>query len=211
MVRPPRQPASLSLKGTALLVLLLVAAPSFILSCSQFRGDLAINSLGEARFSLKPDFRTVQYKKRNANGVTIILSDLDAEDIRNGRFSSGSVLIIDMFLRPKAGATPIEGTATNATFRHVIFVNDDLVGIYGGGGFVYPTSKPSADSFSGEIFNSTLQIIQKSDDFVDRLGSLEITGSVMATRKEEEVTEMAYQINTEVSRRLGQVYFVLYD
>lgn len=210
MVRPPRQPASPSFKGTALFVWLL-AAPLCILSCSQFRGDLAIKSLGQTAFSLKPQFQTVQYKKRNANGVTIVLSDLAPEDIRNGRFSSGSVLIIDMFLRPKAGATPIEGTATNATFTHVIFVNDDLVGIYGGGGFVYPTSKPSADSFSGEIFNSTLQIIQKSDDFVDRLGSLEITGSVVATHKDKEVTDMAYQINTEVSRRLGQVYFVLND
>lgn len=182
-----------------------------LISCKTTSGEIDMVSLANTNLRITPNFQSVLYRKHANGAVTIILSDLPRSALTNGQFSGGTVLVIDMFLRPKAGATPIEGTATNATFRDVIFPDDTIVGVYGGGGFLYPTSKVSSDSWSGEIFNATLELVRSNKGFADRMRVLKMTGNIDAARDDEAVSAIATQLNTEVSRRLGSVYFVVSD
>jgi len=176
-------------------------------------GDLTIQSSAADAAGARIDarFQTIIYRKRDDNSATIVLSDIERPRLVTGEYTEGQVLVIDMFVRPKAGATPIDRTATNATFRHVILAGEDVVGVYGGGGFFFPTSSVPSEGLGGEVFHASLQHIASSEGFVDRLKTVVIQGRLLAERADEAVARIAYQLNTEVSRRLGRVYFVMND
>ncbi len=177
--------------------------------CKGSHGSLTLVSSSGSGLQIKPDFQTVIYRERSANEVMVLMTDLSVDALRQGDFANAQILVISMFLRPKAGSTPIQGSATNATFRHIIFVEDDIVGVYGGGGFLYPSKKASSGSFKGSIFDATLELIRSSAGFSDRLLTLRIDGTLFAEADAAMVSDVAYQLNTETSRRLGEIYFVI--
>jgi len=182
-----------------------------LVSCKTTSGEIEMVSLANTNVRISPKFATILFKKRGNEAVTVIMSDLSSEALKGGHFDGGTVLVIDMFLRPKAGSTPIEGTATNASFRQVIFPDSEIVGVYGGGGFVYPTSKVSSGSFSADIFDATLKLVRSTDGFADRMHIVQMTGTIEAGRDDEAVSTIAILLNTEVSKRLGSIYFVVSD
>lgn len=136
------------------------------------------------------------------------MSDLPIDDLLNGRFGNGRIICVDMAWRPKAGETPMDRTATNCTVRQVI-LTESAVGIYDGAGFLAPSSRAGGDSFGGSISGSTLRLSRSSDGFEDLLGTAELSGSFSARRDDAAVNQIAVRLNTEVSRRLGSLFYVL--
>ncbi len=175
-------------------------------------GTLAIVSASETRNQIQPNLTAAVYRDNGDGLATIILSDIPLEDLKNGQFGSGQVIALDMFLRPKAGATPIAAESTNCTIRHIVFSGDRIVGVYGGGGFLYPAKKwLGGSAFNGNLFNSTLRLIASSQGFSDRLGTAEMSGKLNASQDNAAVDAVTVQLNTEVSTRLGKLFFVLSD
>jgi len=98
-----------------------------------------------------------------------------------------------MFLMPKAGSTPIDFTAANATVHHYV-IADGAVGVYSGGGFLLPSSEPTGKSISARLGGATLRLAEQAGPFVDRLGTSRVRGSVSAKRDEETADAIAMRL-----------------
>ena len=160
-----------------------------------------------------PAFRTAIYRSNNPNHVSVVLSDIPADDLAEGRFpeSGFQVVLLEMLWLPRAGATPLDPTATNATVRHLIFGPTSAIGVFGGGGFLYPRNDVGDSSLRGSVYDATLRLSDASDDFVNRLGTTTLEGTFTARRDADLMNDIAITLNTEVSRRLGKVMFVMGD
>ncbi len=191
-----------------LLVAILVVAAG---GCGLFKGSggqIEVVSLGDSPARLAGDLRSAVYRHRDANTATIILSDLPMEDLVQGRFADGRIICIDMHWRPKAGATPLDRTATNCTVRQVIFSGEAL-GVYDGAGFLAPSSGAGEKSFAGSISGATLRLAESTGTFADLLGAAELNGSFAAARDDAAVNQIAVRLNTEATRRLGRLFYVV--
>lgn len=129
---------------------------------------------------LSADMTTRVYTSDDPDTADIYMTDLppgvwnagaDVSDM------SGVLLHIHMFLRPKAGHTPIEDTASTAVIRCLVLAKGE-VGVYGGGGFFVNDGTPGGSSFGGSVRNGSLRLVRRTDGFVDRLGPCTFAGSV---------------------------------
>jgi len=171
-------------------------------------GQIDVVSLADAPARLAGDLKTAIYRHRDTNTATILFSDLSLDDLKQGRFSDGRIICIDMHWRPKAGATPMDRTATNCTVRQVIFAGGAM-GIYDGAGFLAPSSGAGKSTLSGSITGATLRLTRSTDAFADRLGAAELSGSFTARRDDAAISQIAVRINTEATRRLGTLFYVV--
>lgn len=132
-----------------------------------------------------PAFTTAVFTNTDQNTVDVFLTDLPIERLLNAADgladASGSIVHIHLFLMPKAGRTPIDDSACNSTVRHMI-VAQGAMGLYGGGGFLYPSSDAEDSTFSATLEDASLRLIRVSPGFADRLGPARATGSFTATR-----------------------------
>lgn len=191
------------------LVILLAAV--FVSGCGVFGGSgvrIEVVSLEDAPARLEGDLRTAIYRHHDANTMTVVFSDLSLDDLRQGRFGNGRIICVDMHWRPKAGATPVDRTGTNCTVRQVIFAGD-AAGIYDGAGFLAPAGKGGERTIGGSITGATLRLARSTDGFADALGAAELSGSFTARRDDAAVNQIAVRLNTEVTRRLGTLFYVL--
>lgn len=143
-----------------------------------------------------PGTTTAVYRSSDPNTADLYLSDLEPEVLVRRLSSppgsgstassgvSGSVLHVRMFLNPKAGRTPIDFTASNASVRYIVFA-DDAVGVYTGGAFLLPSDGPGEASFAGRLGGGNLRLLASEGPFVDLLGAAEIRGRVGATLDED--------------------------
>lgn len=142
-----------------------------------------------------PEWRTAVYRMRDANTVDIFLSDLREEDVVSRLAAAaegkegppGVVLHLHMFLDPKAGQTPIDFTASNMTIVQMV-LSGSGVGVYGGGGFLLPNTKPGGPEFGGRVREASLRPMWAEGGFEDRLGSGEVSGAVRARRDDRLAT-----------------------
>lgn len=102
----------------------------------------------------------------------------------------------------------MDRTATNCTVRQVI-LTETAAGVYDGAGFLAPSNRAGGKSFGGSISGATLRLAESSDGFQDLLGTAELSGSFTAARDDAAVSQIAVRLNTEVSRRLGSLFYVL--
>ena len=148
--------------------------------------SVTINSAQEP-VSLRPNLPTRVYRPIDANNADIYLTDLPDEVLDDpealGR-SSGQILHIRMFLVPRPGRTPIEETAFSATARYFI-LSAGRVGVYSGGGFLFPRGRPGGDTFGGSMSEATLRLVARGPGFVDQIGSAELSVGFKARRDEE--------------------------
>src|SRR4051812_41186350 len=83
------------------------------------------------------DLRTRVYTSQDPDTADVYMTDLP-ESVWNGGADvsdmSGVIVHVHMFMRPKAGSTPIEETASTAVIRCVVLAKGEI-GVYGGGGF----------------------------------------------------------------------------
>ena len=135
---------------------------------------------------MSPTLQTRVFMSGDANTANVYLSDLSVDQLANaleqgGAGVSGNLIHVHMFLMPKAGETPVEFTAANATIRHYV-IADGAVGVYSGGGFFLPTAAPNGDTISARLGGTTLRLAEQSGPFVDQLEVSQLKGGVFAKR-----------------------------
>jgi hypothetical protein len=75
-----------------------------------------------------------------------------------------------MFVKPRPGSTPIADTACTSTVRYIVLA-DGRVGVYGGGGFLFPKGKTDGSTFSGSMDDATVRLVASGPGFIDRIGA----------------------------------------
>ncbi len=148
---------------------------------------------------LRPKLVTKIYRHGDKNTADFYLSDLSEEQLLawlrgTDTDASGNLIHIHMFLRPKAGRTPIDYTASNIAITHTVIAGG-VYGIYGGGGFMLPSGKSGAKSMGGNVRDASLKFIRGSDGFVDLVEAAVFSGAISAKRDDE----LAQQIGTLIA------------
>jgi hypothetical protein len=161
-------------------------------------GELAVKSQAESGASLEGGFGYGLYRLGNQNSVTVLLFDGPPE-------TATQAMSIRMFWRPRAGRTPIDPTATNATIHYVIFTGKqgERVGIYSGAGFVYPDGALGGDTLRGGVWQATLSLSDHSEGFDDLLGEAILKGRFRAKRDDVALDLALRKLNVRVREALG--------
>ncbi len=168
----------------------LALATAALPGCTSFwYGDggtlVATSATGDAMFT--PGLGTAVYKRIDESAADVYLTDLPMERLADSRDAladvSGTIVHVHLFLVPTAGSTPVDSTACNAAARMMVFSNG-AVGIYSGGGFLFPTTVPGDGDYSGTIRNASLRLVHATTDFADKLGPTVLKGGVQAKRDE---------------------------
>jgi len=193
--------------------LITVAACALLMlgcSSSQHQRDAELHVQSRARSggTTPAGFTSGMYSVQGKSAITVLLTDGPAEAPRRA-------LIVRMFWRPKAAATPLDETATNATVQYIVFGDRDAdgkgkapVGIYSGGGFLYPESEVGMTNLQANLWQATLTLADASEGFEDTLGPSILTGRFTARRDDEGIVEAIRQVNIAVSEALGVPRFV---
>ncbi|UCD74446.1 MAG: hypothetical protein JSV91_11720 [Phycisphaerales bacterium] len=170
-------------------------------------GSLRIRSLGEDPVTLA--FRAVEacYAHDPAGGTSFWLTDVPAEDLRDGKVAYGQVVHVELLWLPKPGKTPMDRTATNASIRWVI-ASEGEVGVYGGAGFVMPHGSPGADSLRLTIHEASLTLQEKTPGFCDLLTPAEMTGDFTVSLDPRRARKLRLTISQFVTDALGRSRFV---
>lgn len=205
-----RSPIALSPSRTiwpALLLLLL--SPAFTGCTSWFwtgPSELEIVSQNDAALRLQADFNTAVYSYDSSESVTIVLlQGTDDDPIQ--------AAVVRLMWNPKAGYTPINANATNATIQYLVFADapaDELgpdtpgeVGVYSGAGFLYLESDPGDNVLAASLWQADLLIADRSDRFNDLLGQSVLRGSFNAELDPDKVTRLLKDLSTRATTRLG--------
>jgi len=181
----------------------LLAAMLGIAGCTQFTGpltwgskDVAIRSAAagnDTTIDMAQDMSV--YAAHDAQTIHVMLIKGPAE-------SPDRAMHITMRWRPKAGQTPLDPSATNATVQLYLFEGDG-VGVYGGGGHLWPRSTAGARRWSATLRNASLRPMHLSDQFNDMLGICVAEGALTAQRDEHATLELVTRIERMVEDRLG--------
>ncbi len=133
-----------------------------------------------------PSLATAAYLEEGSGGATIYLTDLSAESLdagKNVKQLSGRIVQIKMFLTPAAGSTPIGKAACTSTVRHIILANGSI-GVYSGGGFLWPSGTIGEPRFAGTVDGATMRLTGSTSTFSDRLGAATLDARFNARRDE---------------------------
>lgn len=154
------------------------------------------------RSALTPTIQTAVYRFTDSNTADIYLSDLPPEDLvarlaQGVEGEPGVVLHLHLFLAPKAGRTPIDFTASNASVT-LLVLNGAARGVYGGGGFMLPSSSLGGATIAGEMRQATIRLVESDAGFGDALGLAEVSGDIAARRDDA----LAARISDEMTRLL---------
>jgi hypothetical protein len=185
-------------------------------------GDLHIQSRSNPDEIAIGGFDTGIYSFNGPSSVTILLTEGPADHLKRA-------LIVRMFWKPKAAATPLDETATNATVQYIVFQEGTgevpgegpgegggrhgrgEVGIYSGGGFLYPESPIGGETLQANIWQATMRIADRSEGFKDTLGPSILRGRFTAHRDDEGMIDAVRRVNIAVSEALGVPRFVKAD
>ena len=147
------------------------------------------------------DFNTAIYAVKDMQTLHVLLIDGTVD-------APKQVVHIQMFWSPRAGRTPFDPSATNATVRYFVF-DGDQVGCFGGGGLLRPGDTPGDATFRGTLRNATLRLMHASKDFDNPLGSAVAAGSFTATRDDEKTLALVTKLQTLISGKLGYPVVVM--
>ena len=170
---------------------------------SDSAGQLSIRSRSDLRTALKSGFGAGIYSYDDRNNVTVVLFDGPQEN-------PAQAVTIRLFWKPRAGRTPIDATATNATIHYIIFTGTEtkLAGVYSGAGFVYPKNTPGDATFTASVWDANLLLGDSTWGFQDLLGQAQLKGGFTAQRNDAKVQESIRRLNILVRERLGYPRFV---
>ncbi|MDA0803970.1 MAG: hypothetical protein O2819_09530, partial [Planctomycetota bacterium] len=150
-------------------------------ACSGFGSSerYTIQSRGESGVRLVTT-PTVAAWQAGSISSSIILSELTIDDLLDGN-ASGVIVHIDLYWSPRPGRTPIDPTATNFALR-VLVLSDGEVGLYGGGGFGWPSIDEAAGTISLDVTGCSFSLLERTGGFKDLLTPGELRGEVTARR-----------------------------
>jgi hypothetical protein len=121
---------------------------------------------------LPAQLTTRVYSTSQESVADVYASDLPARVWMEGGDISdltGSLIHIHLFVRPKAGRTPIASTACSASVRWLV-VSGGEVGVYGGGGFATLSGSPGEERLSISLRGASLRLLHSTPGFRDALG-----------------------------------------
>jgi hypothetical protein len=193
------KPSLVSRWGLTCCLLAALACATLLSGCAaQGSASLAITSQSERGAILQGRFTTALYRFDSQNQVTMLLLDGPPE-------APSQAVTVHMFWTPRAGRTPIDPTATNATIHYVIFAGDHekQAGVYSGAGFVFPHSQPGGNSFSADIWQSTLRLTDATAGFKDLLGPADLQGSITVKHDDVAMEKMLRLLNIKLHDTLG--------
>lgn len=177
-------------------------------------GRLTAHSLTEPEARLSTNFDHAIYRTDGNSGATIVLyrGPLDAPE---------QALIIRMFWQPRAGSTPINPAATNATLHYLVFTDSpgssdtpgnpntsqspapsEYVGVYGGAGFLFPHDKLGEPTLRANLWHANLRLSDATVGFEDVLGQAELAGRFTARRDPLAVQQALRHLSQAASQRL---------
>jgi len=176
--------------------------PADLLGAGFGQANLSVTSERFEAVELSGSFDRAFYRFDDAQTMTVVLIDGQVD-------APSQAATIRLLWYPKAGATPVSPTATNATIQYMIFadaVSADApageVGVYNGAGFVYLRGKPGSQRIGAAVWNGQVEPMLGSAGFNDLLGSALIEGSFSAVRDDAQVIELLDRLSIEVSGRL---------
>ncbi|MEX2215376.1 MAG: hypothetical protein WD768_14685 [Phycisphaeraceae bacterium] len=177
--------------------------PSLFGGFSGEGGDLVMRSAKDENVTLQGAFDSGVYAAADRNTATIVLFAGEPE-------APTQVVTIRMFWNPQAGRTPVDPTATNATIQYIIFSGNE-VGIYSGAGYLYPKDDLDGETFAGSIWQSTLRLSDKTEGFVDQLGSAQMEGKFKVSRDDVAIDQKLHRLNVQIREKLGRSRLVKVD
>lgn len=159
--------------------------------------ELTVRSQTHPGRFLAGDFDRAIYRLDDKQAVTVVLLSGPDDAPRQAA-------VVRMFWKPRAGATPISATATNATVQYLVFPEGGReVGVYSGAGFVHPSSGLGGDTFRGGLWQANLRLTDRSTGFEDLLGQAMLRGDLAARRDDAAVGDLLRQLHRRVTDRLG--------
>ena len=170
-------------------------------------GSLALTSKTARPLRLDARFSHGGYAVEPA-GISMVLSTVPLDALQNGEFENAQVVDIRVMWTPRAGRTPVSRDSTNLVIRHVVLVGDE-VGIYGGGGFGWPSGTPGETGYGLEITGSSVSLVDSTDGFRDLLSPATLLGSIGSSLDAKTTVELRDIISQIVTDRLGRPRWVL--
>ncbi len=170
-------------------------------------GSLRVESLGDERVVLPGRFESAVYADRGIE-TSFLICDRPISEFLQGGVESGRVIHVELLWSPKAGATPIEDSATNASIRYIIFSAGE-VGIYAGAGFARLKGTPGDEVFGLAIQDASLKLIDSTPGFNDLLTPARLTGSFGARLDNHQTTQLHRAVSQRVTNQLGRSRIVL--
>jgi hypothetical protein len=165
-------------------------------------GTLALTSVTARPVRLDARFEHGGYADE-PSGVSLVLSTVSLKQLQDGDFKEAQVVDVRYMWKPTAGRTPVSRDSTNLVIRHIVLVGDQ-VGIYGGGGFGWPTGTPGETGFGLRITGSSVALVDSSDGFQDLLSPATILGSIGGPLDAAITVEMRDAVSQLVTNRLGR-------
>jgi hypothetical protein len=170
-------------------------------------GTLRAQSLGDDPAVLQSNFTNAFFSHDPARGISFMLSDVPIDQLMKGTVNRGQIMHIDLLWMPKAGVTPLDSSATNATIRYVI-ISKGEIGVYGGAGFAMPQGDPLGKSLSITLRDASLQLQESTAGFHDVLSPAQLTGTISAKRDDRKTTQINYAASQLVTNALGKTKYV---
>jgi hypothetical protein len=192
------------------LLLLLLLAAVVVCGCAgggESGGALRTESLGSDPVALPADYATVVYAHHPEGDTSFILSDVPVRRLLDGTVTEGQVMHVELLWQPKAGATPMDPSATNASIRHIVISGGEL-GVYGGAGFAMPRGKPGRDQLTITVRDATLRLLEATEGFADPLGAARVTGTFTAELDPRLTRKLQRAVTQFVTNALGRSRFV---
>ncbi len=170
-------------------------------------GSLRAVSLGRDPVFLDGRYVTAFYADHDATETSFFLSDVPLPDLLAGEVTEGQVVHLDLLWIPKAGATPMDPTATNASVRYVVITGGE-VGVYGGSGFAFPRGPAGRTTLSVWLREASLTLLDSTPGFVDLLSPALLSGNFTAVLDERRTHQLRYAVSQLVTDALGRGRFV---
>ncbi len=166
---------------------------------------LRAESLGSEPVVLDGEYRTAFYAVQTE--TSFIGTDVPIEDLLSGNLTEGVVVHIELLWLPKAGATPMEESATNVSVRYIVVAGGE-VGVYGGAGFAFVSGRPGKGKVTIRLRDASLTLLNSTEGFVDLLSPGRLSGQITAGFDELRARQMRFAISQLVTDALGYMRLV---
>ncbi len=167
---------------------------------------LEFTSLGDTPRTFPTALGVGTYSLELAN-TSFILSDLTPAQLQETTDLYGYVLHVDLMWLPKAGKTAIDPAATNTSIRLVVIAGKEL-GLYGGGGFAWPTGVSGEPEYGVDIVGSNVSLLAATPGFVDLLSPAQLTGRLRCRFDDAQTRQMRRSTSQLLSNALKRVQWV---
>lgn len=166
-------------------------------------GSLSVNSSLSPQVSLSGKFTTVVYNLEDINNLHVLMLQGPEND-------PVQAVHVQMHWLPKAGSTPIDPLATNATVSYVIFDGPNA-GVYRGAGFMFIRNNVGDSTLNAELVNTALRLHDKTESFKDDLGQATATGGFSAKLDDYATQRILRNVQIKLHKKLGYPTFVSID